>query len=228
VKEKHPEIRLRNLGCFVAILGALVLTGCAGVSSASKQAVNGNPTGAQLAVTPMSMDFGTVAVGSNTKQAGTLTAGTSDITVSSAAWNGPGYSVSGITFPVTVPAGQSIPFTVTFAPQTAGSAPGNVSFDSNASNSPTTETWTGSGAQLSSHTVALSWNASTSQVAGYNVYRGTTPGGPYAKLNTALETSTSYTDNQLLVGQTYYYVTTSVDSTGLESQYSNQASATAP
>jgi len=228
VKENHTGIRLRTLGCLMAVLGALVLAGCAGVSSASKQAVNGNPIGAQLTVTPANMDFGTVGVGSNAVQTGTLTAGTSDITVSSAAWNGQGYSLSGIAFPVTVPAGQSVPFNVTFAPQTSGSASGNVSFDSNASNSPTSETWTGTGAPFSSHTVALSWNASTSQVAGYNIYRSMAAGGPYAKLNTALETTTSYTDNQLFSGQTYFYVTTAVDSSGLESPFSNQASAVIP
>jgi len=228
VKESHFEIRLRYLGCLLAVLTAMALAGCAGVSSASKQAGNGNSTGALLAVAPVSMSFGTVAVGSNATQTGTLMAGSSDITVSSAAWNGQGYAVSGITFPVTVPAGQTVSFTVTFAPQAAGSAPGNVSFDSNAANSPASENWTGSGGQVSSHTVALSWNTSTSQVAGYNVYRGTVSGGPYSKVNTSLETGTNFTDNQLFSGQTYYYVTTAVDSNGLESQYSNQASAAIP
>lgn len=174
------------------------------------------------------MSFGNVAVGGSSQKTGTLTAGSSAITVSSAAWNGQGYSVSGISFPATVPAGQSVPFTVTFAPQTAGSTPGSIIFDSNATNSPTTETFTGTGSQQSSHTVALSWNASTSQVVGYNVYRGTASGGPYSRINTSMDASTGFTDSNVQSGQTYYYVTTAVDSSQEESPYSNQASASIP
>ena len=174
------------------------------------------------------MNFGNVAVGSKAVQTGMLTAGSSDITVTTAAWNGQGYSLSGITFPVTVPATQSVQFKVTFAPQATGSTPGSIAVDSNATNSPGTETWTGTGAQVGQHPVALSWNPSTSQVVGYNVYRGTASGGPYVKLNTSLEVSTSYTDSSTLNGQTYYYVTTAVDASNLESIYSNQAAAVIP
>ena len=76
--------------------------------------------------------------------------------------------------------------------------------------------------------VTLSWTASTSQVVGYNVYRSSTSGGPYTKLNSTLLTGTSYTDTAVQHGATYYYVGTSVDSQMNESAYSNQASATVP
>jgi fibronectin type 3 domain-containing protein len=79
------------------------------------------------------------------------------------------------------------------------------------------------------YVVKLSWTASISQnVAGYNVYRGTTPGGPYMKLNSTLHKNTSYTDRRVNDGETYYYVTTAVNSTGQESEYSNQAEAVIP
>ena len=65
-------------------------------------------------------------------------------------------------------------------------------------------------------------------VVGYNVYRGGTSGGPYNKINSALDGSTAYTDSGVLAGQTYYYVTTAVDSTGAESVYSNQVTAVIP
>jgi centrosomal CEP192-like protein len=227
VEEKPNSGRLRRLGCFLAVPAILALAGCAGVSSGS-QASKQNPVGSQIVANPSTMSFGNVAVGSSSAQKGTLTAGSSDITVSSAAWNGQGYSLSGITFPVTVPAGQSIPFTVTFAPQTAGSTPGSVVFDSNATNSPTTETLTGTGTQLSTHTVALSWNASSSQVIGYNVYRGTVSGGPYSRVNASVDGSTAFTDSAVQSGQTYYYVTTAVDAGNGESPHSNQASASIP
>ncbi len=205
-----------------------VLVGCQGVSSASKQASNNSAGAGQLVANPSTMNFGNVAVGGNAVQAGTLTAGSLDITVTSAAWNGQGYSLGGITFPVTVPAAQSVPFTVTFAPQTAGSTPGNIAFDSNATNSPATITMSGNGMQQSTHSVALSWDPSTSQVIGYNVYRGTVSGGPYAKLNPSIDADTVYTDSSVQSGQTYYYVTTAVDSSHVESAYSNQATSVIP
>ena len=78
------------------------------------------------------------------------------------------------------------------------------------------------------HSVSLSWNPDTSPVAGYNVYRGTQPSGPFTKLNSSLDTATVYTDNTVVAGQTYYYAATSVNSNGVESGYSNIAQASIP
>ena len=72
------------------------------------------------------------------------------------------------------------------------------------------------------------WTASTSSVAGYNVYRSAVSGGPYAIVNSALITTTQFTDPTVQAGGTYYYVVTSVDSTGVNSGYSNEVSATIP
>jgi hypothetical protein len=81
----------------------------------------------------------------------------------------------------------------------------------------------------SSHSVALSWSASTSSnITGYNVYRSTTSGGPYTVVNGALVTGTTFTDGSVVAGQTYYYVTTAVDSGSNQSGYSNQAVAAIP
>jgi len=223
-------LRARLVGGLLAVAVLLWLAGCQGISSASKQSPQppGSTTG-QLSVSPSTMSFGNVGVGSNASQSATLSASTADVTVSSAAWNGDGYSVSGITFPVTVSSGQSVKYTVTFAPAAAGSASGSISFVSDASDSSLTETLSGTGTQSSSsHTVALSWDASTSSVAGYNIYRGAQSGGPYSRLNTTPMAGTSYTDNAVASGTTYYYVATSVDSNSIESAYSNQAVAQVP
>jgi hypothetical protein len=182
----------------------------------------------QLNVSPATLNFGNVAVGSDAVQTGALIAGSTSITVSSASWSGPGFSVSGITFPVTVPASQSVSFTVTFAPQSAGSAAGSISFLSNATNSPAVESFTGDGTQNTQYTVSLSWDPSTSQVIGYNVYRGAQSGGPYVKLTSSPQLGTSYTDSTVQDGLTYFYVSTSVNSAGEESSYSNQATAVIP
>jgi fibronectin type 3 domain-containing protein len=78
------------------------------------------------------------------------------------------------------------------------------------------------------HTVTLSWSASASTVTGYNIYRSTISGGPYTQVNTALESALNYVDNTVQSGQRYYYVVTSVDSSGKESAFSNQVIATIP
>ena len=79
------------------------------------------------------------------------------------------------------------------------------------------------------HSVALAWQASTSTVVGYNLYRGQTKGGPYpTRLNTGLVAGLQYKDATVACGQTYYYVSTAVDSTGSESKFSNEAEAVIP
>jgi beta-glucanase (GH16 family) len=82
---------------------------------------------------------------------------------------------------------------------------------------------------LVQHSATLTWTASTSSgVVGYNVYRGTTSGGPYSMINSVLESSTSYIDQTVQSGMTYYYVVTAVDSSGLESAFSAEVSAAIP
>jgi len=76
--------------------------------------------------------------------------------------------------------------------------------------------------------VTLSWTASTSTVSGYNVYRSTTSGSGYARINSGVVGSVTYSDTTVQNGSTYYYVTTAVDSSGDESSYSNQATAVIP
>ena len=181
----------------------------------------------QLSVSPATMAFGTVVLGSSQTQTGSLTAGSSGITISSASWNGTGFSLSGVTFPLTVPAGQSVPFTVTFAPQIAGSSTGSISFLSDASNSPGTEALSGSGLQPA-HSVALAWNASPSTVVGYNIYRGGQTGGPYTRLNASVQPGLTYSDSGVQAGVTYFYVVTAVDTNSVESLFSNESAAVVP
>ena len=84
--------------------------------------------------------------------------------------SGTGYSMTGLAAPVTVAAGASTNFTVTFQPTTAGAAAGNVTITSNASNSPSLSI------PLSGTGVAaiLTLSASPSSVAFGNVTVATT------------------------------------------------------
>jgi len=204
----------------LALISATLLTACGGGTVASK---TGTGNVATLSASPSNIGFGNVTIGNSSSLPGTLTAGASAMTVSSASWNGQGYSVNGISFPVTLTAGQSVHYTVTFAPQASGAASGSISFISDASNSPTMQTLTGTGTQSVSHSVDLAWDPSPSLVVGYNIYRGTTSGGPYpSKLNSSPQPTTSFVDNTVLPGTTYYYVATSLDANFVESSYSNQ------
>ena len=79
------------------------------------------------------------------------------------------------------------------------------------------------------HSVSLTWAASASQgVVGYNIYRAPASTGPYAKINSGLVAVTDFTDTAVQSNQTYYYVTTAVNSSNVESGYSNQAQAVIP
>ena len=82
---------------------------------------------------------------------------------------------------------------------------------------------------VSAHDVTLNWNASISSgVAGYNVYRGSVSGGPYAKMNSSAVTVTSYNDNAVQPGQTYFYVVTTISLNNVESSFSNEVMAPIP
>ncbi len=151
-------------------------------------------------------------LGSNSLLSASLTnTGNSNVTISSLTISGAGFSASGVTSGTTLTPNQAVTLSVTFAPASAGSLTGSVSVVSNATNSPATIALSGTGVQLIAHSAALSWTASTSVVTGYNIYRGTVSGGPYAKLNSSLIALTTYTDSTVQSGQTYFYIVTAVD-----------------
>jgi autotransporter-associated beta strand protein len=70
--------------------------------------------------------------------------------------------------------------------------------------------------------VALGWTASSGAVS-YNVKRSSTSGGGYVTIASGV-TGTTYTDNSVSNGKTYYYVVSAVNAAG-ESPNSTQASA---
>jgi hypothetical protein len=187
----------------------------------------GTPAG-HLSEAPAAMNFGNVTVGKSASRSGTLSATEGSVKVNAVASSSPEFVVSGISFPVTIGVGHSVPYTVHFTPQQSGTASANLSFASNASDARVSESLTGSGVRAASQQVVLSWHASTSKVAGYNVYRSGHPGGPYAKINSAVDPGTIYTDRSVTPGRTYYYVIAAVNSSGRQSKYSNQAEAAIP
>ena len=92
-------------------------------------------TAGQLAVAPSNINFGSITMGTTQNQTGTLSATSAPVTVSSVGVSGAQFSVSGISFPVTIAAGSSVSFQMTFTPQVSGSSSANATFSSNAANS---------------------------------------------------------------------------------------------
>ena len=80
------------------------------------------------------------------------------------------------------------------------------------------------------HSVDLLWNtpsATSVTIAGYNVYRAMSSGGPFGKLNSSTPVAnTSFTDATVQGSTTYYYEVKSVDSSGTESSPAGPVPAT--
>ncbi len=183
-------------------------------------------TTGQLTLSPGSLNFGSVDVGTTTTQPASFTATGGSVTISSAQSNNSQFSISGALFPLTIAAGKSVAFDFVFSPSKSGASSGTVTFASNATQTQSSESLSGTGVVVASHSVSLSWSPSSS-VVGYNVYRGTVS-GVYSKINTSLDSNTTYTDTTVVSGATYYYAATSVNSSGKESSYSAAVKAVIP
>jgi Abnormal spindle-like microcephaly-assoc'd, ASPM-SPD-2-Hydin len=183
-----------------------------------------NTAGSQLTVNPNSLNFGNVTVQTTGVVPTALSASGGDVTVSSASSSNSQFALQGTSFPLTIPAGQSVTVNVAFTPQNSGPASGTLSFSSNATNSPATGSMAGTGVMPS---VDLSWNP-VEDAAGYNVYRCVSASCAYSKLNSSLDTGAAFTDNSVAPGQSYSYVATSVSSTGQESDYSSAVEVAVP
>ncbi len=80
-------------------------------------------------------------------------------------------------------------------------------------------------------TLSLSWTAPANNtdgspltdLAGYNIYRMTSSGGPKTLVNDNPVSTTTFLDTALENGKTYYYVVTAVDKRGNESPDSDEA-----
>jgi hypothetical protein len=217
-------------GSATAASGSLVLT-----TNASNPQLTiplsgtGTTTTTQLVSNPTSLGFGIVTINGTSSLTSVLTnTGNSSVTISNVSVVGTGLSASGVPIGLILQPNQSANLSVTFAPKAIGSlAAASVTVTSNAS--PITIGVTGSGAQ---HSVSLNWVPSTSpSITGYFVYRSTTSGSGFGKLNSGSPVSpstTQYTDSTVQGGQTYYYVVTAVNSSNVESADSNQSVAAIP
>lgn len=143
------------------------------------------------------------------------------------------YLVSLVGVPASVvqaaPAGTALQFDgtndyVTFGvgnalafPTLTPGAPFDIVFDTTPPDAPTGLTAIGANSS-----VTLDWDDNSEpDLAGYNVYRATTP-GDYAQVNTSLVTTSDYYDTGLTNGIEYYYAIRAVDTSSNESLNSNE------
>lgn len=204
--------------------GSILLTSDA-ANSPLRIAATGSVIAAtsSLGVNPASLSFGDVMLGSSSSIAAALTNnGNANVTISGVTTTGAGFGVAGVAANTVLAPGQSAVLNTTFAPTVGGTTSGMISVASDAG-SAVTVALSGNGVQASTHAVALNWNASTSDVVGYYVYRQASTDGAFAKLNAAPIVSTAFTDGSVQQGQTYTYVVTAVDADNAESGYSDGA-----
>ncbi len=206
-----------------------------GSNSSGVQSVSVTLTGTGVAVqqgalssSPTTLSFGSVAINNTQSQTVTITnTGAASVAVSAVGVSGTGFSLPNPVAPFTLGVGKSMQLAVVFAPTTTGSTTGNLKITSNAQNGTLTVPLSGTGTSIV-HSVALSWADAASQISGYNVYRSTVSNGPYTRINAASVVPTSYSDLTVVSGTTYFYVVTAVGTNGVESTYSNQATAQVP
>src|SRR6266550_8087008 len=134
------HISQRALRSFVICFAILMLLPVAGTAIVGTGIVTlplffFTNTGA-LSCKPGNLWFGKVMVGgSNVLSARLSNTGTSSITISSVSVTGGGYSLSGLSFPMTLGPGNSGQFQVIFAPLVQGRVDGSIGFTSSASSS---------------------------------------------------------------------------------------------
>ncbi len=120
-----------------------------------------------LALSPASLSFGSVNIGTTATQSLSLSnSGSAALTITQASVSGTGFSISGLSTPVTLNAGQSTSLTVSFDPAAAGSCSGLISIASNSTGSASAVALSGTG-------VSLVLNVTPSSVSFGSVATGT-------------------------------------------------------
>jgi hypothetical protein len=195
-------------------------------------AVQLNASSSGLTINASSVGFGNVPLNTVMTQTVNLAAGgLLPVAITAVAVTGPGFSISGTTFPVTLAAGQSTAIDVTFDPTATGTATGQVTVVSTSlTNGVAVINLSGTGVG-SAYQVNLNWDAPSSSVdpvAGYLVYRSPSGAASFQQLAGVALDQTSYVDTNVQSGLSYDYTVESVDAVGVTSVPSNIATVAIP
>ena len=193
--------------------------------------LSGTGTSATVSLSPSSLSFANqpISVTSSTQIVTLTNGGSTALSISSltiTGTNAADFAEVANTCGSSVAAGANCSIGVAFTPSTSKSETASLAIADNATGSPQTVSLSG----LGIHNVVLLWTpSSTSGVVGYNVYRGTTSGGESSTpLNSTPVSGTTFTDESVTAGSTYYYVVTTVGSDDTQSPASAESSSTVP
>jgi hypothetical protein len=140
------------------------MTSHGGHSSHAKLNVQSGSVATSLALSATALNFGSVLVnGSSTQNVTLKNSGSSDLQVSQIGVAGNGFSVGGVTAPVTIPAGQSATLQTKYSPTTAGGNTGTITISSNATNATANVTLSGNGV-AGTYTIAVARSLSFGNV----------------------------------------------------------------
>jgi hypothetical protein len=145
---------------FLAVLLLLILpvSGCIGVAGSNK-AASTTPGAGGISLAPATITFGSVALGETVSQSVTISNdGDSSISITKASATAAGVTITGVSFPVTIAAGNKATFNVVYSPKVAGTLSGNVSVVTSLAGAPGTVSLTGKGV---ASTPLLSWSTSS-------------------------------------------------------------------
>ncbi len=127
-------------------------------SGSSKVKLRGSSgkTASQLSLSTTALNFGNVLVNGSSTQAVTLkNSGQTDVQVTQVGVTGGGFSASGLTAPIIIPAGQAVALQAKFAPAVPGSSTGAITVTSDATNPTSTVSLSGT-AVTATYTMSLS------------------------------------------------------------------------
>ena len=198
----------------------------------------GEKSGPSLTVTPASVNFGDQKLQSTRTQNVTLqNTGNVPLTLQGVFVAGGAFGFSNLAPGVALAPSQQVTFQVWFKPSATGPASATVSFLNSSLSSPEKLNLSGEGGASTTstlspsgkHKVHLVWHPATGdQVIGYIVYRSDASSDSFSPLFGTAIREVSYEDDTVAAGDTYHYVVTSVDASGVESPHSNQVTVVVP
>jgi hypothetical protein len=184
-----------------------------------------------IQIEPATLSFGDVQVNTTAAQTITITSsGTAALTITALNVTGSGYTVSGLSLPLTLNPGQTTDFAISFDPPATGVATGQISLTTNVSGGAASVALSGTGV-TQGYEIDLTWQApalSADPPVGYKIFRSVNGSTTYTLLNAALDLVTTYPDTTVQNGDTYSYYVQSVDAEGNLSAPSNLYTVTIP
>ena len=189
-----------------AVTGNLAITSNAANSTLNVPLTGTGITPGQLTSTPTSLGFGSVTTGSSGSVTETLTnSGGTSVTISAASTTGSGFSLSGLTLPTTLTAGQSVSFSTMFSPTAGAAVTGNLAITSNAANSTLNVPLTGTGitpGQLTSTPTSLGFGSVTTGSSGSLTETLTNSGATSVTISAASTTGSGFSVSGLTLPTT--------------------------